>query len=86
MAPAKKAPAGPDRPRGRGRADRDPTRKLSQKPRKKSSGPTQSDAARRARGLVRITMWLPAAVVERLDKILGDQPRVRAIEKLIENA
>lgn len=38
--------------------------KVAPKPR---SGPTQSDTDRRAKGLVLVRAWLPAATVDKLD-------------------
>lgn len=44
------------------------------------SGPTMTKEARRDAGLVRLDMWLPAELVEQLDRTRGKLSRREAVE------
>lgn len=58
-----------------------PTRKSPSKP-KRASGPTQSKEARRESGRVRLDMWWPEELVERLDAMRGERTRSEALQTL----
>lgn len=46
--------------------------KRARKPKPRASGPTQSKAARRSAGRVRVEVWLPADVAGKLDDLARD--------------
>ena len=56
-------------------------RKTPPKP-KRASGPTQSKEARRDAGRVRLDMWWPGELVERLDATRGARSRSEALQAL----
>lgn len=49
---------------------------------KRASGPTQSKEARRESGRVRLDMWWPEELVERLDAMRGERTRSEALQTL----